>query len=429
MKLFNTLALLIGLSGQALAQQAYYSNTVSTTTGRATMRQSGSICVAASSQTPNTCTVTISGPGGTVDGYDVSAQFGSVAASTAAISAATGTITDNLNAEILARVLGDEALAASTTTLSASTASLASTKADNFTGISSACPAGYYLSSATFVNGVTTGGGCVAAGAGDMSTNIVNTLGPSGKIYATSGQIFVDGYALADSAWQSTMVYVSGSWQVPATSSMVYVSMCGAGGGGAGGNLGRGGGGGAGETWFRVPINVGHGAVITITIGAGGSGGSASTGGTDGSTTTISWTALNGVSRSLSAAGGEGATWTGLPNGGPGGCGNHAEMCRFPGTPNVTSTTTYLGYWFPGASGANTAGIGGSSWWIPGGAGGDGGGGGSSFWDYGGNGGVVSTGSPGGKCAGGGGGSGAGAGHAGANGGSGMVVFDWIGPP
>jgi hypothetical protein len=47
------------------------------------MKQSGTICVASSSATPNTCTVLINGTGGLVDGYDISAQFSAIAISTA----------------------------------------------------------------------------------------------------------------------------------------------------------------------------------------------------------------------------------------------------------------------------------------------------------------------------------------------------------
>lgn len=61
----------------------YYENKLSTVTGRASMTQSGTICLAASSATSNTCTILLDGPTGRVDGYDLSAQFQAIAVSTA----------------------------------------------------------------------------------------------------------------------------------------------------------------------------------------------------------------------------------------------------------------------------------------------------------------------------------------------------------
>lgn len=48
-------------------------------------------------------------------------------------------------------------------------------KANTFVGITSSCAAGYYLSSGTWANGITTGGGCVLASAGGG-----NPTGPAG---------------------------------------------------------------------------------------------------------------------------------------------------------------------------------------------------------------------------------------------------------
>jgi hypothetical protein len=69
------------------------------------------------------------------------ASAASVAASTAAIILSTGVLQTEING-----------------------------KQNSFTGISSACAAGYYLSTGTWVNGVTTGGICTAVAAASVST-------------------------------------------------------------------------------------------------------------------------------------------------------------------------------------------------------------------------------------------------------------------
>lgn len=77
--------------------------------------------------------------------------------------------------------------------LSTVTSALAG-KANTFTGISSSCAAGFYLSTGTWANGVTTGGGCVSVlnGTGGVSTGVVTnaTMGGNGNSTAPLGVNF-----------------------------------------------------------------------------------------------------------------------------------------------------------------------------------------------------------------------------------------------
>jgi hypothetical protein len=63
--MLKTLALLLALVAPASAG-SYFSNTLNTTTGRQEMKISGSLCLAASSNTPNTCTILLNGTDGQI---------------------------------------------------------------------------------------------------------------------------------------------------------------------------------------------------------------------------------------------------------------------------------------------------------------------------------------------------------------------------
>jgi len=72
MRILKLAALFLGLASFANAG-SYYSNSISTATGKASMTQAGSVCVAASSATSTTCTVRITGSDGSVQASSVSA--------------------------------------------------------------------------------------------------------------------------------------------------------------------------------------------------------------------------------------------------------------------------------------------------------------------------------------------------------------------
>jgi hypothetical protein len=63
--MLKTLALLLALTAPASAG-SYFSNSLNTTTGRQEMKISGSLCLAASSNTPNTCSILLNGTDGQI---------------------------------------------------------------------------------------------------------------------------------------------------------------------------------------------------------------------------------------------------------------------------------------------------------------------------------------------------------------------------
>jgi hypothetical protein len=227
----------------------------------------------------------------------------------------------------------------------------------------------------------------------------------------------------------------SGTFNVPATVSSVYVTGNGAGGGGGGSALndsGAASGGGSGEFCERIPMKVTPSDAMSVTIGAGGAGGVASQNGATGGSTTFGFITLlggsggatNDVSSGGRGGGPRGGTlsagivtlpsieemgfWSGFIGGNPGGLGGTLAANNSRGTGSINgydNTVNNLG--------ASRGGGGGASPFANGGNGGPG---------TPGNGFTGSNGS-------GGGGGGAGQGIRttnGGQGGDGYLLIDWV---
>lgn len=98
--------------------------------------------------------------------------------------------------------------------------------APNFTGISSSCAAGYYLSTGTWVNGVTTGGGCVLAASGSTLFIATGTLTAGATSFPTRNQLRFDSawFSGTDSSSQnSTFVTISTIAETSCTNLGQYV--------------------------------------------------------------------------------------------------------------------------------------------------------------------------------------------------------------
>jgi hypothetical protein len=89
---------------------------------------------------------------------------------------------------------------------------------------------------------------------------------------------------------QSQVFTSSGSFTVPDSVSLVWVTLLSGGAGGGGGHAtGGGGGGGAGGGFIpETPLNVTQGQTLTVTIGAGGSAGAVAGNGGAGGITSVS---------------------------------------------------------------------------------------------------------------------------------------------
>ena len=259
-----------------------------------------------------------------------------------------------------------------------------------------------------------------------------------------TGNFKLNGITLADSAWQSAVVSAPGTWSVPATSSMVFVSLCGGGGAGGGATVNSGAGGGAsGAVLMMVPVMATHTANIAVSaIGAAGAGGSNADGGAGGNTT-ITYSDLNGISHTLTAMGGAGGYKAG--NGGrnfwvgtstftaPSGSSSGGSI----GSNGVANSFGNV-FWADGGGGGSIVNtVAGNGGGFIGGAGAgptasrpSGGGGGTGILGFGVGGAGSSTGAGSaatGNCNGGGGA--AYSTSAGGNGSAGIVVFHWVGPP
>jgi hypothetical protein len=201
---------------------------------------------------------------------------------------------------------------------------------------------------------------------------------------------------------QSQLFTASGTFNVPAGVTGVWVSGVGAGGGGSCRNAAAtaGGGGGGGEYVIGFPVNVTSSGTVTVTIGAGGPGaaGGAAAAGTDGGASSFG--------SSISIAGGKAGTSAGVggagggPKAGTGGAGSGAvglsgtqeSPLHFGGGGGGgggNTTTTAGGAGSSAGSNAGTAGgavaasnagggSGASTPWGAGGAGGTGGGAGTA---------------------------------------------------
>jgi hypothetical protein len=111
----------------------------------------------------------------------------------------------------------------------------------------------------------------------------------------------------------------SGTWEVPAGVTTIYLTGCGAGSGGAGGHSADpGGGGGGGASGFCVsdmPVAVTPGATLTITIPVGGAAGGVGAAGGAGSSTDIAGLTMG----TYSILGGRASSQGTATNGGAGG--------------------------------------------------------------------------------------------------------------
>lgn len=90
MRIFQIAVLLLGLAINVSAGP-YYSLKLSTASGTADYKLSGDMCIAASSLTPNTCTITLDGTTGLVEGFDLPDTFAEIAVATAASAVVAGT--------------------------------------------------------------------------------------------------------------------------------------------------------------------------------------------------------------------------------------------------------------------------------------------------------------------------------------------------
>lgn len=169
-------------------------------------------------------------------------------------------------------------------------------------------------------------------------------------------------FALAVSSGSQTF-NSSGTFNVPAGVSMVWVDLIGGGGGGGGSDYtgGSGGGGAAGSAFKGVPYVVTPLAALTVTIGAGGSGGGAS--GASGAT---GGTSVFGAISLPGGAGGTGGTSSVAQSGGVAKRGVGYSGSGGDGKQPGESTALFSG----GGGSALTGGGGGASLWGAGGAGG-----------------------------------------------------------
>lgn len=220
---------------------------------------------------------------------------------------------------------------------------------------------------------------------------------------------YVDAAVVSEGKLDSEEFTSSGTFNVPSTVSVVWVTAVGAGGGGggAGGNTynAGGGGGGAGELYLDYKVAVTPGASITVTIGAAGTGGTGGNNGTDGGDTTFGslLTAEGGGGGKKGSSSGSFGCCT---QGGAGGAGGGAQGAASPGytshgtdadvgaTPTIFTCTQIPGS--SGGSGVDSEGAlnygsaGGASMKYAGGNGqGHGGGGGAA--SYFGSGGAAGT--------------------------------------
>lgn len=113
-----------------------------------------------------------------------------------------------------------------------------------------------------------------------------------------------------------TLFNASGTWNVPAGVTRIFIEVWG---GGGGGNSYGGGGGG---TYIAAPFTVTPGLTITYTVGSGGAQGS-NTNATAGSSSTAQ---VGSPSISITAQGGGGATWSNMATGGAGSIGGFSTV-------------------------------------------------------------------------------------------------------
>lgn len=225
----------------------------------------------------------------------------------------------------------------------------------------------------------------------------------------------------------------SGTFTVPASVSLVYMThqAPGAGGGGGSGGFGPGGGGGAGELMIRMPYWCTPGDVIPINIGTAGTGGALNFQGTGGGTIDDGRFVTYGPTGTHYGGG-----WAN--QNGPGGGflgGNKDEAGTEDGLPGGRESPVHFGGSGGGGGGSNvfithpgfgSGGVRGGPGGTPSEDGNPGGGGGSSIYGMGGTGGATNNHagtSATGKGAGGGAASGAGA--PGGNGTGGYVIVEW----
>ena len=180
-------------------------------------------------------------------------------------------------------------------------------KQASFVGISSGCAAGQFLSTGTWVNGVTTGGGCVAVAS---LVGGINGSGTAGRVpYLSAATTLADSPIIRDNATSvthaSSSMTIQGSLLVApvscdgtggtithsggytyhaftANDTFAYSGACGsqnvevlvvAGGGGAGKDVSAGtsaGGGGAGGLCYNASYSIGTSTSISVVVGPGG---------------------------------------------------------------------------------------------------------------------------------------------------------------
>lgn len=158
------------------------------------------------------------------------------------------------------------------------------------------------------------------------TVNVSSATAPSsGQVLTATGTTAATWQAPTGLQFTGYQVFTSsGTYNVPAAVSQVFVRLAGAGGGGGGGpagsgSSGGGGGGGYSEGWLTVT----PGGTVTVTVGTGGASGTTNTGGTVGGTTTFS---------TISATGGVGGPTTGTGYGGAGGTGSGGGLNLNGGT-------------------------------------------------------------------------------------------------
>jgi hypothetical protein len=229
-------------------------------------------------------------------------------------------------------------------------------------------------------------------------------VGSNGQIlYADSAQTLGIKWAAtpAVGVLQSQLFTSSGTFNVPAGVTGVWVSGVGAGGGGSCRNAAAtaGGGGGSGEYVISFPVNVTSSGTVTVTIGAGGAGaaGGAAAAGTAGGDTSFGSSisiagGKAGTSAGVGGAGGGPKAGTGGPAPGAGVSGTQESPLHFGGGGGGGGGNTAATAGGAGASAGSNAGTAGgavaasnagggsgaSTPWGAGGAGGTGGGAGTA---------------------------------------------------
>ena len=203
-----------------------------------------------------------------------------------------------------------------------------------------------------------------AAAAGTWSLTLPTSGGTNGHFLQTNGS-GVTSWAAAGGATVNQQVFnSSGTWNKPASGSMILIEVWGGGGGGSNDSTGQtqGTGGSGGNYVWRVIRMADAGSTGSVTVGAGGTGAASGVTGNGNYGGNSSFTTTSGTTITVTAAGGVGAgnNYNTLPQGN---VGSSPAIVTFK-IDNSVQSTTYLaianlavadGYYFGGIGITGTA--------------------------------------------------------------------------